>query len=172
MWGSFPTFFVSWGLSRHDVSDSLEVIVQRELDGLGFELVELRKGGTKQRPIIDVRMDRLDREKVSVEDCAKVSRAIEAKLDAGDVVAPQYVLQVSSPGVERPLRHAEDWKRFIGRKASVVSDAVGGRAEVEIVAVEGASGAEEAVVRLPKGEEKRIPLAGVREARLAFTWKR
>ena len=53
-----------------------------------------------------------------------------------------------------------------------MSDAVGGRAEVEIVAVEGASGAEEAVVRLPKGEEKRIPLAGVREARLAFTWKR
>ena len=175
MWGSFPTFFVSWRrrpTSRHNVSDSLEVIVQSELDALGFELVELRKGGTKQRPIIDVRMDRLDREKVSVEDCAKVSRAIEAKLDAGGVVAPQYVLQVSSPGVERPLRHADDWRRFAGKKASVVSDAVGGRAEVEIIAIEGEPGAEVAVVRMPKGEERRIPLAGIREARLAFTWKR
>ncbi|HEX2781125.1 MAG TPA: hypothetical protein VHM30_16615 [Gemmatimonadaceae bacterium] len=154
------------------MSDSLEVIVQSELDALGFELVELRKGGTKQRPIIDVRMDRLDREKVSVDDCAKASRAIESKLDAGGIVSPRYVLQVSSPGVERPLRHAEDWKRFVGEKASVVSDAVGGRAEVEILSVEGEPGAEEALVRLPRGEEKRIALAGVREARLAFTWKR
>ena len=154
------------------MSDSLEVIVRSELDALGFELVELRTGGTRQRPIIDVRMDRLDREKVSVADCAKASRAIESKLDAGGVVSPQYVLQVSSPGVERPLRHVEDWKRFVGRKASVVSDAVGGRAEVEIVAVDGEPGAEEALVRMPKGDEKRIPLAGVREARLAFTWNR
>lgn len=175
MWGSFPTFFRSWGCcptSRYDVSDSLEVIVRNELDALDFELVELRKGGTKGRPVIDVRMDRLDQQKVSVEDCAKASRAIEARLDAGDVAGTQYVLQVSSPGVERVLRHAADWRRFVGEKANIVSDEVGGRAEVEIVAVEGDQGAEVAVVRMAKGEERRIALAGVREARLAFHWKR
>lgn len=175
MWGSFPTFFRSWGCcptSRHDVSDSLEVIVRNELDALGFELVELRKGGTKGRPVIDVRMDRLDQQKVSVEDCAKASRAIEARLDAGDVAGTQYVLQVSSPGVERVLRHAADWRRFVGEKANIVSDEVGGRAEVGILAVEGDPGAEVAVVRMAKGEERRIALAGVREARLAFHWKR
>jgi ribosome maturation factor RimP len=154
------------------VSDSLEVIISNQLDALGFELVELRKGGTRGRPVIDVRMDRLDQQKVSVEDCAKASRAIEARLDAGDVAGTQYVLQVSSPGVERVLRHAADWRRFIGEKANIVSDEVGGRAEVEIVAVEGEPNGEIAVVRMAKGEERRIALAGVREARLAFHWKR
>ena len=175
MWGSFPTFFCSWSRcppSRQNVSDSLEVIVRKELDTLGFELVELKKGGTKGRPVIDVRMDRLDQEKVTVEDCAKASRAIEARLDAGDVAGTQYVLQVSSPGVERVLRHAGDWRRFVGRQANIVSDEVGGRAEVDIVSVDGEPGAETAVVRMAKGEERRITLAGVREARLAFHWKR
>ena len=175
MWGSFPTFFRSWGCcptSRLDVSEPLEVIVRTELDALGFELVELRKGGTKSRPVLEVRMDRLDQQKVSVEDCTKASRAIEARLDAGDVAGTQYVLQVSSPGVERVLRHAADWRRFVGEMANIVSDEVGGRAEVEIVAVEGEPGAETAVVRMAKGEERRIALAGVREARLAFHWKR
>jgi ribosome maturation factor RimP len=175
MWGSFPTFFCSWSrcpTPRHDVSDSLEVIVQTALDPLGFELVELRRGGTKNRPVIDVRMDRLDQQKVSVEDCAKASRAIEARLDAGDVAGTQYVLQVSSPGVERVLRHAADWRRFVGEQANIVSDEVGGRAEVGIVAVDGEPGAETAVIRMAKGEERRIALAGVREARLAFHWKR
>lgn len=159
-------------ISRIDVSDTLEVIVLSELASLGYELVERRHGGTKSRPLIDLRIDRTDGEKVTVEDCAKVSRALEPRLDAGDVVSPRYVLQVSSPGVDRPLRHAADWRRFSGRHATVLSDAVGGRTEVEIVGLEGETGAEVAVVRLKKGEERRVPLAEIREARLAFHWKR
>ena len=67
---------------------------------------------------------------------------------------------------------AADWRRFVGRQANIVSDEVGGRAEVEIVAIEGEPDVETAVVRMAKGEERRIALAGVREARLAFHWKR
>lgn len=176
MWGKVsPHFFVlvsTWLGSRNNVSDALEPIVLSELDALGYELVELRNGGTKSRPVIDLRIDRTDGEKVSVEDCARVSRAIEARLDAGDVVSSRYVLQVSSPGVDRPLRNAGDWRRFSGKQATVLSDAVGGRTEVEIVGVEGEAGAEVAIVRLKKGEERRVPLSEIREARLAFHWKR
>lgn len=172
MWGRLPTFFCSWKNPRIDVNDSLEVIVQSTLDALGFELVELQRRGTKSRPLIDLRIDRTDGEKITVEDCARASRAIEARLDGGDLVSERYTLQVSSPGVDRLLRHAGDWRRFAGRKASILSDAVGGRAEVEIVGVEGEAGAEAAVVRMAKGEERRFPLAEVREARLAFHWNR
>ena len=176
MWGKVsPHFFVlvSIGLfSRIYVSDALQLTVLSVLDSFGYELVELRKGGTKSRPVIDLRIDRTDGVKVSVEDCAKVSRALEAQLDSGDVVNAHYVLQVSSPGVDRPLRHAADWRRFTGSHATVLSDAVGGRSEVEIVGLEGDTGAEVAVVRLKKGEERRVPLAEIREARLAFHWKR
>ena len=173
MWGRFPTFFYSGPRSRRDVSPTLEAIVREEVERLGYELFELRAAGTKNRPVVDVRIDRADGEKVTVEDCAKASRAIEARLDQGDVVAERYRLEVSSPGMERPLRHARDWRRFVGRRASVTAPALrGGKAEVEIVAVEGDAGSEVAVVRDEQGAEHRIALAEVAQARLAFHWQR
>lgn len=147
--------------------------MRTELEQFGYELFELRQGGTKSRPVLDVRIDRRDGEKVTVEDCARASRAIEARLDSGEVIGERYVLEVSSPGVERPLRNAAEWRRYVGRRATVKSEAVaGGRAEVEIVGVEGEPGGEVAVVRDAKGVEQRIPLRDVREARLAFHWQR
>ena len=155
------------------MNQTLEDVVRTELEQAGYELFELRQGGSKSRPVLDVRIDRRDGEKVTVEDCARASRAIEARLDAGGVIGERYVLEVSSPGVERPLRNAAEWRRYVGRRATVKSEAVaGGRAEVEIVGVEGEQGGEVAVVRDAKGVEQRIPLADVREARLAFRWQR
>jgi len=155
------------------VNQPLENIVKEQVEALGFELFELRIGGTKSRPVVDVRLDRVDSERVTVEDCARASRAIEAKLDSGEVISAQYRLEVSSPGMERPLRHAADWRRFAGRRASVTAPALpGGKAEVEIVGVEGEAGAEVAVVRDQRGGEQRLALAGVAQARLAFHWQR
>src|SRR5213076_3236648 len=57
---------------------------------------------------------------VSVEDCANVSRDLSAILDVEDVVPSAYVLEVSSPGLNRPLRHADDYRRFAGRRAKLV----------------------------------------------------
>jgi ribosome maturation factor RimP len=153
------------------VNESLEDVVKQEVDALGFELFELRRGGSRQRPVLDVRIDRRDEQKVTVEDCTRVSRALEARFDTSGQLGDRYVLEVSSPGVERPLRHAADWRRFAGRRAVVTSDAFGGSSEVEIVGVEGDTGSEVGVVRTAKGEEQRVPLAAVRRATLAFDWK-
>ncbi|MGQ0648650.1 MAG: ribosome maturation factor RimP [Gemmatimonadaceae bacterium] len=152
------------------MNQALEDLVRQELDALGFDLVELRRGGTSRRPILDVRIDRRDGTKVSVEDCAHASRAIEPMLDASGLVGEAYVLEVSSPGVERPLRSAQDWRRFAGRRAKVLSPALGGRVEVNVVGVEGEVGAEIAVVRDLQGTEHRVALADVKEARLVFVW--
>lgn len=146
-------------------------VVAEVVESLGFELFELRRGGTRTRPVLDVRIDRTDGEKVTIDDCARVSRAIEARLDAGGIVEQRYVLEVSSPGVERPLRHAGDWRRFVGRRASVLSHAIGGRVEVEIVGVEGEEGSELVVVKDARDQVHRVPLEQVREARLVFHWK-
>jgi ribosome maturation factor RimP len=107
---------------------------------------------------------------VTVDDCAAASRAIEARLDAEGSLGERYVLEVSSPGVERPLRRAADWKRFVGRQASVLSPALHGREEVEILGVEGDAGREVLVLRDGRGAEQRIALADVKDARLAFHW--
>jgi ribosome maturation factor RimP len=151
------------------MSDELEHVVTQGLDEMGYDLVELRKGGTRSRPLLEVRIDRRDGETVTVEDCARASRALEARLDTGALVSDRYVLQVSSPG-ERPLRTPAEWRRFVGRWANVLAPDAGGRFEGEIVSVDDEVGGGEAVVTLrpERGEAKRIPLAAVKEARLAF----
>jgi ribosome maturation factor RimP len=151
------------------MNDALEHVVTEGLDEIGFDLVELRKGGTRSRPVLEVRIDRRDGETVTVDDCARASRALEARLDTGELVAERYVLQVSSPG-ERPLRTPAEWRRFVGRWASVLAPDFGGRLEGEIMAIESAEVSEDVAVLLrpERGEAKRIPLAAIKEARLAF----
>jgi ribosome maturation factor RimP len=129
--------------------------------------VELRRGGTRNRPLIELRIDRRDGAAVTVDDCARASRAVEARLDGSALVSPQYVLQVSSPG-ERPLRTAAEFRRFVGRWANVLSPEQGGRFEGEIIAVEGSIGAEVVVIEPKEGDRRNIPLSTIKEARLAF----
>ena len=154
------------------MNKAVEDVVVSELAPLGLELVELRVGGSKGRPVLDVRVDRLDQERVTVGDCERASRAIEARLDANpSLIASRYVLEVSSPGMERPLRKVAEWKRFVGRKASVNSLALHGRQEVRIMGVEGEPGAELVRLEDQKGDEHLVALADVTDARLAFEWK-
>ncbi len=149
------------------MNEELERTVTEELSALEFDLVELRRGGTKARPLVEVRIDRRDGRKVTVDDCARASRAIEARLDAGGLVSDRYVLQVSSPG-ERPLRTAAEWRRFVGRWANVLSPVHGGRFEARIAAVAGGAGSEVVELELESGERRMVPLGEVKEARLAF----
>jgi len=158
------------------VKEALETLVNEELAPLGLELVELKVGGSKGRPVLDVRVDRLDLQKVQVGDCERASRAIEARLDAQldaqpDLITSRYVLEVSSPGMERPLRNEREWRRFVGRRASVNSLKLHGRQEVDIVAVEGEAPDVSLRLRDAKGNEHVVALADVTDARLAFHWK-
>jgi ribosome maturation factor RimP len=159
------------------MNGALEDLVASEIKPLRLELFELKLGGSKGRPVLDVRVEREDGEKVTVDDCAAASRAIEAKLDAEDFGGRRYVLEVSSPGIERPLRNAKDWKRFVGSTVVVTSNVPGDPAgrrtdEVEIAGVEDDAGQEVVIVRNERGDERRFPLAAVEKARLAFHWKR
>lgn len=108
---------------------------------------------------------------MTVDDCARVSRALEAQFDAlPSLSGTRYVLEVSSPGLDRPLKRAADWRRFAGRRASLKSAALGGRVEVEILGVDGPEGAEVVAVRVAPGDDRRVALADIAEARLAVRW--
>lgn len=153
------------------MKEVLEPVVTEELAKLEYDLVELRMGGSKNRRILDVRIDRQDLQKVSVDDCAKASRALEARLDAEpSLVGQRYVLEVSSPGIDRKLVRAADWKRFVGRKVNVNVAALGGRREVEILDFADAAGEEVVTVRDTTGVQHRIPLSDIADARLAVHW--
>jgi ribosome maturation factor RimP len=166
MWGMLPTFFCLYELPRLGVNETLETVVIATLEAFDFDLVELRKGGTRERPLFEIRIDRRDGVAVSVDDCARVSRALEEKLDGSSLVAQRYVLQVSSPG-DRPLRTSADWRRFVGRWVSVLAPEHGGRFEARIVGVDGGDAGETAVLEV-NDRQRQIPLSAIREARLAF----
>lgn len=160
------------------MSSELEAFVQQQVDGLGYDLVEFRRGGTRTRPLLDIRIDRRDGQRVSIDDCAFVSRSLEQRLDNADLAGMEYVLEVSSPGVERPLRSVSDWRRFVGRRVRVKTRGFAdtgvapGSYELDLVDVEGDDDA--AVAVLTDGNENlsRIRLADVIEARLVFVWNR
>ena len=151
-------------------ADALLAPIRDHLAGLGFELVDLRRTGTLQRPILQVRVDRPDSrpgQGVTADDCAGISRSLERFLESRALVGPRYVLEVSSPGLERPLRWPEHWRRFIGRRARVRSPALGGRQVVEIV---GLPDDEHVILRTERGGETTLRLDEISEATLLVDW--
>ena len=111
-----------------------------------------------------------------VVECARVSRALEQWLDEREDLSEQYVLEVSSPGVDRPLVRARDFERFRGEQVAVRGKEVllgrSTRLEGELLGLTGAdTDAESVLLRLPNGEEVSIPRSEIRKAHLVFTWK-
>ena len=97
--------------------NALEMLVEPAVTAAGYRLVRLRlKGG--ERKILQIMAERADGG-MDVEDCAALSRAVSLVLDAADPMAEEYVLEVSSPGIDRPLTRLEDFTRFSGYEARV-----------------------------------------------------
>jgi len=97
--------------------DKLSRIIDPVVAGQGYELVEVEwknEAGWILRVFIDKPVGG-----VSLEDCATVSRELSAVLDVADTIGPAYSLEVSSPGLNRPLRKESDFARFIGKKAKI-----------------------------------------------------
>lgn len=105
---------------------------------------------------------------VTVDDCARVSRALESWLDDTQELGPDYVLEVSSPGIERPIRWPEHWERFVGHDVNVTVRDLG-RIRATIVAV---SEDGDSVTLRPKGgpDSVQVPLAEAKSAKLAYDW--
>jgi len=147
-------------------ADALLAPIRDHIAGLGFELVDLRRTGTLQRPILQVRVDRPDSrpgQGVTADDCAAISRSLERFLETRAMVGPQYVLEVSSPGFERPLRWPEHWRRFVGRDARVRAESLPGRNRVRIVAV---PDDEHVILRRADGTDLTLAFDAIREATL------
>lgn len=159
-----------------EAGNGLAADIARGVEALGYELVELEVAGNRTRPILRVSIDRPDSvpgtPAISVEDCTAVSRALEPMLDARGDLSDRYVLEVGSPGVERPLVRPRDWSRFAGQEVTVRGKGtLAGKArrlQGELIGLEGNE--ETVALRLPGGEEVRFPLAEVEKAHLVYRW--
>lgn len=156
----------------------LTAAIEAGLEELGFELVELEQGGTARRPVLRLRIDHRESESpesnVSLEDCTRVSRALESRLEADTRFPETYVLEVSSPGVERPLVRRRDFERFAGKEVLLRgTQPLAGRArklQGELIGVGGEGSSEHIRIRLPDGEELDVPRAEVSRVNLVFRW--
>ncbi len=97
--------------------DQLIGLLEPTVTALGYELVELEYIPRGQNQVLRVYID--TRTGVTVDDCACVSEAIEEVLDSQDPILGRYSLEVSSPGIERPLRKSEDYSRFAGERVKI-----------------------------------------------------
>lgn len=96
----------------------VESLIGPSLADLGYEIVRVMLSGDK-RAKLQVMVERRDGAGMTADDCAGISRAIAALLDVSDPIAGAYVLEVSSPGIDRPLTRLRDFERFAGFEARV-----------------------------------------------------
>ena len=143
----------------------IESIVEPTITGMGYELVRVSMGG---RGTLQVMIDRADGAPIGVEDCATLSRALSAVLDVEDPIPTSYALEVSSPGIDRPLVRPKDYMRWAGHKARLETAApIDGRRRFKgtLLGIEG----DTVKLRLDDGVEAALPLSAVAKAKLELT---
>lgn len=95
--------------------DRLREMAVRVADATGVELVELNVRGSSRKRLVRLDIDRAGAEGVNLEDCRRVSRTLEQELEAVDLIDGSYTLEVSSPGIDRPIVTDDDLRRNTGR---------------------------------------------------------
>lgn len=101
-----------------DIARRVAQLIEPALGDMGFELVRVQFTGTVRRTL-QIMADRADGAAIGVDDCAEISRAVSALLDVDDPIPGQYLLEVSSPGLDRPLTRAKDFARYAGYAAKL-----------------------------------------------------
>lgn len=149
-------------------TESLGSLIEPTLESMGYALVRVAIVGGASRPTLQVMAERNDGGAMSVDDCADISEAVSAILDVEDPISGAYTLEVSSPGIDRPLVKRADYERFAGFEAKLeTAQPIGGRKRFR-GRVLGTS--DDAVrVRLDTGEEVALPLDGIAKAKLVLT---
>jgi ribosome maturation factor RimP len=154
--------------------------IEARVEALGLEVVDLEWAGSVPRPIIRLRIDfpeGVPGAGVTVADCVRVSRDLEPWLDEHPRVGERYVLEVSSPGVERPLKRRRDYERFLGREVRIKRSGQGrggsgGTLTGVLSAVEGREGPGfRVVLELPDGSLARVGDGEILRANLVFRWE-
>lgn len=99
-----------------------ETLIVPALSSLGFDCVRIQfsgSGGQATRAILQIMAEPSEKKEMTVEDCATISRHLAAVLDVENLIDQAYTLEVSSPGIDRPLTRETDFRRFAGEQVKV-----------------------------------------------------
>lgn len=148
----------------------VERLLQPILDEMGIELVDLEFKKAGRSYILRIFIDKPGG--INLDDCAEVSRELSVQLDVEDCIPGRYTLEVSSPGLDRPLKKEQDYVRFQGRLALVktselLKDEKGSPRKTFLGIIEGVD-RECVILRLKEGPQACIPLDKIVKAHLEF----
>ena len=152
---------------RRSLESELRRLTSGVLEALGLELVEFALRGSSARRVLRVDIDRVGKEGVGVDDCQRVSQALGTAVEEADLIDSAYVLEVSSPGVDRPIRTADDIRRNTGRRVTVTA-ATADQAQETFCGLLMGQEDDILVLQTEAGDEVRVPLAGIVSARQAL----
>ncbi len=146
-----------------DPAKRIETIIEPTLQDMGFDLVRVQVSGVQQRTL-QIMAEHNDDGTMTVEDCAAISRSVSALFDVEDPIKGSYTLEVSSPGLDRPLTRPQDYIRFTGLEARVeLSQPMDGQRRFR-GRIDGMS---DGVVRLElEGDRVEIPYTDIERAKL------
>ena len=155
---------------NHDRSSlgAIERAIEPTVAAMGYALVRVMMSGGASNPVLQVMVERTDERSMTVEDCAEISRAVSAVLDVEDPIAGAYRLEISSPGIDRPLFKPAHFERFKGEVAKVETiEPIEGRKRFQgrLLGVENGA----VLVGLDDGGRVAVPLGAVRRAKLVLT---
>ncbi len=149
------------------LNETLNELIEPICDEMGYDLVRLQLQGGNSRKVLQIMAERKDRKAMTVDDCADLSRAISPVLDEKDPIEDNYTLEVSSPGIDRPLIKLDDFDRFKGFEAKVEAlSLINGRKRFS-GRLQGIDGSD--VVLLFEGDDVRIPFDQIAKAKLVLT---
>ena len=146
---------------------ALRTMLEPVVESLGFELVDVERSGTGGHALLRIYID--SHGGVTVDDCATVSHQVSAILDVEDPVQGQYTLEVSSPGLDRPLVKPRDFERFMGETIKVkMSRPILGRRNFtgQLTRME-----DETIILESGAESFSLPLDDIEKARLVPKYK-
>ena len=149
-----------------DLSERVRHLIEPAVGGMGFDVVRVLVSGSR-KPSLQAMVERRDGRAVSVDDCARISRAISALLDVEEPIKGAYTLEVSSPGIDRPLVKLGDFERFRGFQAKVeIARPVDGRRRFKgrLLGVED----DNIRIEIEQGEVK-LPYPDIQRAKLVLT---
>jgi ribosome maturation factor RimP len=145
----------------------IETLIGPSLEAMGYRLVRVAVTGGRRTQVLQVMAERMDERPMGVDDCTEVTHTVSALLDVADPIEQAYLLEVSSPGIDRPLVRREDYERFRGHEAKLeLAAPIEGRRRFRGRLL----GVEADRVRLNLGAEVvELPLARIQRAKLVLT---
>ena len=163
--GFAPTFYFgkNWVVDNDLIVEKVRNLVGNAADELGVELVHVEVTGSGQQPTLRIIIDKPDG--ITHDDCSAVSGALDSEFESDDLIKSAFVLEVTSPGIERGLYSLGDFDRFKGEVAKVRSiAAVNGQRNFTGV-IEGVEDGQVVIVDKTNGIV-RIPFSDIKKAKL------